>query len=158
MRGVPGSAQNPGALLRHPLLARLTDFAAQDVIPRAQRAYGSARESFEDATVRVLGSDFDARIDGLWRVTQRCVTEAEATGLPSPMGSGVKLGYSELGQEITKLGMTLLGRRALGNDGPDTTEALVVHDYLWSFQNTIAAGTSQIQRNLVAQRILGLPT
>jgi len=33
----------------------------------------------------------------------------------------------------------------------------VVHDYLWSFQYTIAAGTSQIQRNLIAERILGLP-
>jgi len=33
----------------------------------------------------------------------------------------------------------------------------VVHDYLWSFQSTIAAGTSQIQRNLIAERILGMP-
>jgi len=32
-----------------------------------------------------------------------------------------------------------------------------VHDYLWSFQNTIASGTSQIQRNLIAERILGMP-
>ena len=69
----------------------------------------------------------------------------------------MKLGYSELGQEIAELGMQLLGRRAIGVDGPDTTEAQVVHDYLWSFQSTIAAGTSQIQRNLIAERILGMP-
>ena len=30
-------------------------------------------------------------------------------------------------------------------------------DYLWSLQYTIAAGTSQIQRNLIAERVLGLP-
>jgi alkylation response protein AidB-like acyl-CoA dehydrogenase len=90
-------------------------------------------------------------------MTQRCVTEAEATGLPSPLGSAVKLGYSELGQEIARFGMELLGRRAIGTAGPDTEEARLVHDYLWSFQYTIAAGTSQIQRNLVAERILGLP-
>ena len=77
--------------------------------------------------------------------------------MPSPLGSAVKLGYSELGQEIARLGMQLLGRRAIGADGPDTTEAQVVHDYLWSFQSTIAAGTSQIQRNLIAERILGMP-
>ena len=56
----------------------------------------------------------DARIEGLWRMTQRCVTEAEATGLPSPLGSAVKLGYSEAGQEIARLATKLLGRRALG--------------------------------------------
>ena len=56
-------------------------------------------------------------------MTQRCVTEAEAAGLPSPLGSAVKLGYSELGQEITKLGMQLLGRRAIGVDGPEADEA-----------------------------------
>jgi alkylation response protein AidB-like acyl-CoA dehydrogenase len=32
-----------------------------------------------------------------------------------------------------------------------------VREYLWSLQYTIAAGTSQIQRNLIAERILGLP-
>ncbi|MEZ5167031.1 MAG: hypothetical protein R2695_11285 [Acidimicrobiales bacterium] len=54
-------------------------------------------------------------------MTQRCVTEAERTGLPSPMGSAVKLGYSELGQEIVKLGMSF-GRGVLGTDGPDTED------------------------------------
>jgi alkylation response protein AidB-like acyl-CoA dehydrogenase len=99
----------------------------------------------------------DARVEALWAMTQRCVTEAEATGLPSPLGSALKLGYSELGQEIARLGMELLGRRALGTDGPETEDARMVHDYLWSFHYTIAAGTSQIQRNLIGERILGLP-
>ncbi len=99
----------------------------------------------------------DARVEALWAMTQRCVTEAEATGLPSPLGSALKLGYSELGQEIARLGMDLLGRRAIGTDGIDTDDARMVHDYLWSFQYTIAAGTSQIQRNLIGERILGLP-
>ena len=106
--------------------------------------------------VRLLGR-LDARCEALWRMTQRCVTEAEATGVPSPLGSAVKLGYSELGQEIALLGMQLLGRNVIGTGGPETEEARVVHDYLWAFQNTIAAGTSQIQRNLIAERILGLP-
>jgi alkylation response protein AidB-like acyl-CoA dehydrogenase len=69
----------------------------------------------------------------------------------------VKLGYSEVGQEIARLGVELLGRRALGSSGHDSVEAQVVRDYLWSFQSTIAAGTSQIQRNVIAERILGMP-
>jgi hypothetical protein len=124
----------------------------------------------EPELCRHLGR-LDARVEGLWRMTQRCVTEAEAAGVPSPLGSAVKLGYSELGQEIAATGMRLLGRRAIGlsvagvgagagagdADGPDEEAARVVHDYLWSFQHTIAAGTSQIQRNLIAERILGMP-
>jgi hypothetical protein len=140
---------------------RGTAFAQHIITLRSQlgRLVGLARRqgAWGDAGLRRHAGRLDARIDGLWRLTQRCVTEAEATGVPSPLGSAVKLGYSELGQEIAMLGMRLLGRRALGSDGPDTEEARLVHDYLWAFQNTIAAGTSQIQRNLIAERILGLP-
>src|SRR5207253_1982715 len=46
--------------------------------------------------------------------------------------------------------------RELGVTG-DVDAAEAVRAYLWSLQYTIAAGTSQIQRNLVAERILGMP-
>ena len=99
-----------------------------------------------------------ANVEALWSMTQMCVTEAERTGVPSPLGSAVKLRYSELCQEIAGLTLRVIGRPILGAgdfDGLRTAEA--VRDYLWSFQTTIAAGTSQIQRNLIAQRILGMP-
>jgi hypothetical protein len=137
---------------------RGTAFAGHIITLRSQlrRLAGLASGASDDpGLLRHLGR-LDARVDGLWRMTQRCVTEAEATGVPSPLGSAVKLGYSELGQEIAALGVRLLGRRAIGWD-PDSEDARVVHDYLWSFQSTIAAGTSQIQRNLIAERILGMP-
>jgi alkylation response protein AidB-like acyl-CoA dehydrogenase len=136
---------------------RGTAFAQHIITLRAQLQRLAALAPSDDVgVVRQLGR-LDARIEGLWRMTQRCVTEAETSGVPSPLGSAVKLGYSELGQEITQLGMRLLGRRAIGTASPDTIEAQLVHDYLWSFQNTIAAGTSQIQRNVIAERILGMP-
>jgi alkylation response protein AidB-like acyl-CoA dehydrogenase len=140
---------------------RGTAFAQHIITLRAQLrrlvALARSQGGWDDAGLRRHVGRLDARIDGLWRVTQRCVTEAEASGLPSPLGSAVKLGYSELGQEIAALGMRLLGRRVLGADGPESEEARIAHDYLWAFQNTIAAGTSQIQRNLIAERILGMP-
>ena len=42
-------------------------------------------------------------------------------------------------------------------DAGDVPVRRAVLDYLWSLQYTIAAGTSQVQRNLIAERILGLP-
>ena len=54
--------------------------------------------------------------------------------------------------------MRVVGRPILGAadlDGVRTGD--VAREYLWSLQTTIAAGTSQIQRNLIAERILGLP-
>ena len=138
---------------------RGTAFAQHIITLRSQlrRVVELAGDRAADPGFRRHVGRLDARVEALWHMTQRCVTEAEATGIPSPLGSAVKLGYSELGQEIATLGVRLLGRRALGAGGPDDPDARVVHDYLWSFQYTIAAGTSQIQRNLIAERILGLP-
>jgi alkylation response protein AidB-like acyl-CoA dehydrogenase len=126
------------------------------VVLAERRAAAGGTPADDPGLLRHLGR-LDARCEALWRMTQRCVTEAEVSGVPSPLGSAVKLGYSELGQEIARLGVELLGRRAIGNDGPESDEAIAVRDYLWAFQYTIAAGTSQIQRNLIAERILGMP-
>jgi alkylation response protein AidB-like acyl-CoA dehydrogenase len=91
-------------------------------------------------------------------MTQMCVAEAERAGAPAQLGSAVKLRYSELGQEIAELAIRIIGRPIIGTpDSEDGSTRDAVHEYLWSLQSTIAAGTSQIQRNLIAQRILGMP-
>ena len=126
-------------------------------------AGGGGRDcvAWDDLGLRRRVGRLDAGVEALWRMTQMCITEAEETGVPSPLGSAVKLRYSELGQEIAELTMRLLGRGVIGTAPDDATAgaatAEIVREYLWSFQFTIAAGTSQIQRNLVAERILGMP-
>jgi alkylation response protein AidB-like acyl-CoA dehydrogenase len=115
-------------------------------------------DRWDDPAVQAYVGRLEASIDGLWRMTQRGIAEAEATGMPSPSGSAVKLRFSELSQELRELAIRVLGRLALAGvrlDGVDGVE--VVRSYLWSLQYTIAAGTSQIQRNLIAERILGMP-
>ncbi|SQD98036.1 MULTISPECIES: acyl-CoA dehydrogenase family protein [unclassified Parafrankia] len=114
--------------------------------------------AWDDPALRGHVGRLDAHVDGLWRMTQRDITEAEATGLPAPTGSAVKLRFSELSQELSELAVRVLGRAATGGvrgHGLDGTE--IARAYLWSLQYTIAAGTSQIQRNLIAERILGMP-
>ncbi|MGW6845004.1 acyl-CoA dehydrogenase [Streptomyces sp. NPDC054958] len=89
----------------------------------------------------------------LWRLTQWNVSEAErsARGVPGIGGSVFKLAYSHARQELYDTAAEVLGAQAL-----DLAEEWTL-DRLSSLSYTIAAGTSQIQRNIVAERILGLP-
>ncbi|CAI7975338.1 putative acyl-CoA dehydrogenase FadE17 [Frankia sp. Hr75.2] len=114
--------------------------------------------AWDDPALRGHVGRLDAHVDGLWRMTQRDITEAEATGLPAPTGSAVKLRFSELSQELSELAVRVLGRAATGGvRGHGLDGAEIARAYLWSLQYTIAAGTSQIQRNLIAERVLGMP-
>lgn len=65
-------------------------------------------------------------------------------------GSLVRLSFAELAQRIHRAAIDLLGPEAL-IDGP------LVDDYLESYSETIAGGTAEVQRNIIAERILGLP-
>jgi alkylation response protein AidB-like acyl-CoA dehydrogenase len=78
--------------------------------------------------------------------------------MPGLEGSAIKLHYSELYQRMAELGLRLLGRAALSReDVAGLPSRRFLHEGLKSLNATIAAGTSQIQRNIVAERILGLP-
>jgi len=128
------------------------------LVRTAQQIPTEGGTAWDDPSLRSTVGHLEASIEALWRMTQKGIADAEATGLPSPTGSAVKLRFSELSQELSELAVRVLGRLAIGGvriDGIDGPE--VVREYLWSLQYTIAAGTSQIQRNLVAERILGMP-
>jgi alkylation response protein AidB-like acyl-CoA dehydrogenase len=128
------------------------------LVRMAQRLPVEGGTSWDDLGLRVQVGRLEASADALWRMTQRGVAEAEATGLPPASGPAVKLRFSELSQEVADLAMRVLGRPAIGGvafDGIDGAE--VAREHLWSLQFTIAAGTSQIQRNVIAERVLGMP-
>jgi alkylation response protein AidB-like acyl-CoA dehydrogenase len=83
----------------------------------------------------------------------RSLTTLVQTGIPGPEGSVAKLRWSEANQRLTKLALELLGDEAQVVDGDGYWQ----HQQLRSRGNTIEAGTSEILRNIVAERVLGLP-
>ncbi len=99
-----------------------------------------------------------AEADALWALVKLSVCESGRSGVPPVAGSAMKLAYTELSQRVHALGLRLLGRALLGRgDLAGLPTRAMLHDYCWSIQSTISAGTSQIQRNIVAERVLGLP-
>jgi alkylation response protein AidB-like acyl-CoA dehydrogenase len=87
----------------------------------------------------------------------RSLTSLAKTGVPGPEGSVAKLHWSETNQRLTKFALSLEGLAAqLDGEGG-------VWDGFWQYQqlrsrgNTIEAGTSEILRNIIAERVVGLP-
>jgi len=87
----------------------------------------------------------------------RALSQLVKTGMPGPEGSISKLVWSEANQRVTKLALELLGPdAALGQDNAPYG-GYWQHQQLRSRGNTIEAGTSEVLRNIVAERVLGLP-
>lgn len=82
-------------------------------------------------------------------------------GQTAPEHMLLKLYSSEVAQSLFRAGLDLTGAHAVditgdpGGTGP--TEGPWAMQYLRSFANTIAGGASEIQRNIIAERVLGLP-
>jgi len=72
---------------------------------------------------------------------------------PGPEGSLDKLYWSESFQSLSKLALRLEGRNGIQSEKDNNS----VHRWLYSRGRTIAAGSSEIQRNIIAERLLGLP-
>jgi alkylation response protein AidB-like acyl-CoA dehydrogenase len=81
-----------------------------------------------------------------------------AQGSSAPEHSFLKLASSELQKSLFELGIELLGPYGVVLEGELAEErGRWVRGFFMSFANTIAGGSSEIQRNIIAERILGLP-
>jgi len=82
----------------------------------------------------------------------RAVTAVRRNGIPGPEGSILKLMWSELNQRMTEMAVDIGGPAAQVDDGGGWK-----YQFLRSRANTIEAGTSEVLRNILAERVLGLP-
>jgi alkylation response protein AidB-like acyl-CoA dehydrogenase len=81
----------------------------------------------------------------------RGLTAIEKYGQPGPEGSLTKWMWSETNQALTQCAADLLGPAALG------AEDRWAYELLRARGNTIEGGTTEILKNIVAERVLGLP-
>ncbi|WP_113703387.1 acyl-CoA dehydrogenase family protein [Nonomuraea lactucae] len=114
--------------------------------------------------------DLHQRLLSLWveaevtRLSGARLREQLAAGQPGPEGSGMKLAFAELNQALT--GLDVEFRRDLGYDDwtfrrSDTVDFYgrgAGYRYLRAKGNSIEGGTSEILRNIVSERVLGLPS
>ena len=116
---------------------------------RADDGSLDADPTVRDAVVRAW-IDADAyRWQTFWTVTR--LMEGGRTG---PESSLVKIFWSELDVRLHETALRLLGSRAELVDGD---EAAWMKGWQFALSGPIYAGTNEIQRNVVAERVLGLP-
>ncbi|WP_320776024.1 acyl-CoA dehydrogenase family protein [Streptomyces sp. CRN 30] len=116
--------------------------------------------------------DLHQRLLTLWteaevaRLTGERLRQQLVAGQPGPEGSGLKLAFARLNQEISGLEVELLGEEGLLYDDwtlrrpelVDFTGREAGYRYLRSKGNSIEGGTSEVLLNIVAERVLGLPS
>jgi alkylation response protein AidB-like acyl-CoA dehydrogenase len=111
-----------------------------------------------DSRVRERLGSLAVQIEGFRLHVYYTIAGMQAGLAPGSETAFAKLGWSHLWQEMGELAMDLLGPVAWMRDAdPHGHAAYWQYQYLTSRSRTIAGGTSEVQRNIIAERLLGLP-
>jgi alkylation response protein AidB-like acyl-CoA dehydrogenase len=107
--------------------------------------------------VRDRVAELWCRFQAVRLVQYRCVLALEGSDTPPSESEIVKLGWSEVAQHVARLGLEVFASSPGGAPEYETGAAFWEWEYLNSRSLTIYAGTSEIIRSVVAERVLGLP-
>jgi alkylation response protein AidB-like acyl-CoA dehydrogenase len=118
-----------------------------------------ARPVLKDPRVRQQLAQFYVDLQGLKYTLYRSFSTILRGGTPGPEGSVSKIAWSELNQRMHEFAMQVQGpaNQLAGRQTHSVESGRWQYGYLRSRANTIEAGTSEIQRNILAERVLGLP-
>jgi alkylation response protein AidB-like acyl-CoA dehydrogenase len=111
----------------------------------------AGRGLLDDPVVADKLGDLHVKAEVLRLTAYRGLTAIEKYGTPGPEGSLTKWMWSQTNQQLTQFAADLLGPEALTAGSPWSYELLRARG------NTIEGGTTEILKNIVAERVLGLP-
>jgi len=114
------------------------------------------RDGDPDVRRRVAQSYIETRMFQL--NNQRTLSKLSKGAQVGSEASLNKLYWSEMEMRLLELGLDVLGPRAEVAEGPEAEHGgELFGDYLYARASMIYAGTNEIQKNIIAQRVLGLP-
>lgn len=132
---------------------------ARDQLMRLARERGAHR----DPVKRQALAEIFLGVETFRHTCQRTLGKLLRMGMPGPEASIIKLHWTELTQAMPRIGMSVLGVDGLLYDtpGPDrdssNPEQWVQRSFLLSPAASIASGTSEIMKGIIATQVLGLP-
>ena len=130
----------------------------RDLAELAKTITSNGATRWEDVGLRREIGRIAAEFDALWALTKRNISQAQRTGLVGVGGNVFKIAWSDLRQHLGDVTMRLLDRASLSlDDVSELPTGRHVHARFYAISMTIAAGTSQVNRNIVGERVLGLP-
>ena len=138
------------------LTARL-EVLVRNLVELAKEQNVNGHRAAEDPLIRDRIARQWVELQALKFTNYRALTSLVKTGVPGPEGSVAKLHWSESNQRLTKLALEIIGHASQLDEDDGVWEGYWQYQQLRSRGNTIEAGTSEILRNIIAERVLGLP-
>jgi alkylation response protein AidB-like acyl-CoA dehydrogenase len=125
-----------------------------DAVIEAAKANGKAKDPIIRQKIASIASELELlKLHSLHILTQ--VEQGRELGFEASM---TKLQWSETHQDLGELYMDVVGYGGQQVPGTPTQDLNPLQEmFLWSRSETIWGGSSQVQRNIVAERVLGLP-
>jgi alkylation response protein AidB-like acyl-CoA dehydrogenase len=122
------------------------------------KEHPATRDHLHDPALRQRLAQAHIEVEILRLQGYRSLTNLLRTGHPGNESSMEKVLGSETDQRLQDLAMSLFGSYGALRDGPLALgDGAIPRQFLYARSETIMGGTSEIQRNVIAQRILGLP-
>ena len=136
----------------------MMELNVNDVLELARRSNRNGRPAIEDTYVREQLVNFFIESKGNQLMNARVKEPALVGEWPSAIPLSGKLRNTEFRRRLTKFSLSLMGGNGSRYVSPEAIDSgKWQRSYLNSFSATIGGGTSEIQHNIIGERVLGLP-